>query len=490
MSKEADHPTSGRHAGSLSRESIARVPAHTVPAGELSQRKLAGRLGRLPLPKQIAVLAVWPLLEQTLNFLVTFVDTMRAGHLNAAALSALGIAGYIVWLLGMIQSAAGTGSIAIIARAAGARHASLANAALGQSMLIAVIAGVLFGATLFLLAPFIGEFVEFSGLELEYCIMFLRILSLATPMSFVLFVGCACCRAMGDTATPFWTMVVVNAVNIAANYAFVLGPYPLGGYGVAGIAAATGLAWTVGALSIVNVLFRGRRGMRLYLHRLAVQWAMVQRLLRIGLPSLAEASGIWIAQLAVLKIIGHVGSEGLPNAIALHAVAVRIEGISYLPGFALSAAAATLAGQYLGAGDANRAKSAVLLCWFAGAVIMGSMGLLFLLIPEHLIAIVSNEPSILTNAAILLRICGPSEIFLGTYLILSQAMRGAGSTRMPLILSYFSVFCVRLPAAYILGLVLGYKLVGIWFALCGEVVFRGMIFGIFFLRGRWFKAKL
>jgi putative MATE family efflux protein len=332
--------------------------------------------------------------------------------------------------------------------------------------------------------------VGLTGRGLDHSILFLRILAFATPMSFVLFVGCACYRGAGNTVTPFRVMLAVNVVNIAANYAFVRGPVPLGGHGVAGIAGATDLAWTLGSLILVISLLRGRGGLRLYLHRLAPQWQLIKRVLRIGLPNLAEASGFWIAQFLVLGVVGHIDNAGLPNALAVHTVAVRVDGISYLPGFAMSAAAATLAGQYLGVGDPKRVKQASLICWYFCMAIMGTMGLLFVLVPRLLIGIVTTDPIILHDAPTLLRICGPSEIFMATYLVLSAAMRGAGDTRTPMYLSYFSIFCVRLPAVYIFGIVLGYNLIGIWFALCGEVAFRGVIFALRFWQGGWLKAKV
>jgi Na+-driven multidrug efflux pump len=120
--------------------------------------------------------------------------------------------------------------------------------------------------------------------------------------------------------------------------------------------------------------------------------------------------------------------------------------------------------------------------------VMGLVGLVFLVMPGPLIALVTNDPEILREAPTLLRICGPSEVFMATYLVLSQAMRGAGDTRAPMLLSYFSIFCVRLPAAYLLGVVLGGGLVGIWFALCGEVAFRGILFAGRFWQGGWLRV--
>ena len=213
-------------------------------AGEAPPRQLAGRLAGLSLPRQVAVLAVWPLLEQLLTFLVTFVDTMQAGHLDPDAVAAVGVAGYIIGIVGLIESAAGIGAIAIIARATAAPQRRLVNATLGQSLVLAVFAGAIMAAVLLLLAPSIGAFVGLTGRGLQHTILFLRILALATPMSFMLFVGGACYRGAGNTAMPFRIMLAVNVVNVAGNYTFVRGPLPLGGHGVAGIAWATDLAWS------------------------------------------------------------------------------------------------------------------------------------------------------------------------------------------------------------------------------------------------------
>lgn len=354
-------------------------------AGEAPPRQLAGRLAGLSLPRQVAVLAVWPLLEQLLTFLVSFVDTIQAGHLDPDAVAAVGIAGYIIGVLGLIQSAAGVGAVAIIARATAAPHRRLVNATLGQSLVLAVLAGAIMAAVLLLLAPAISAFVGLSGRGLQHSILFLRIVALAAPLSFMLFVGCACYRGAGNTAMPFRIMVAVNIVNIAGNYTFVRGPLPLGGHGVAGIAWATDLAWSFGAVVMLVSLLRGRNGLRLHLHRLIPHWHVIRRLLRVGLPNLMEASGFWIAQFVVLRIVGNTVYAGLPNAIAVHAVAVRLDGISYLPGLAMSTAAATLAGQYLGVGDPQRVKTATRLCWYICMAIMGSVGLVFLLARNRLL---------------------------------------------------------------------------------------------------------
>lgn len=463
-------------------------PASAPPP---ARRELSGKLAGLSLPRQVFALAIWPLFEQLLSFLVGFVDTMLAGRLSVEATNAIGVAAYIVWAVNLVQMALGVGSTAIVARAVGARNRRLAHRVLGQSLSMAVVAGLGTMAVLYALAPTLAGFVGLQGESLRQAVLFLRLICLATPLSGVLFVGAACLRGSGDVVTPFGVMVAVNLVNVAASSLLVFGPAPLGGHGVAGIATATVLAWALGATLMGVALLRKWGGLRLHWRRLALDRATVARVLRLAMPNFLESSGVWIGQFMVLWIVGRVGVvHHLPAAVAAHTVALRIEAISYLPGAAMGVAAATLAGQYLGLGDPDRAQRAVRLCWFIGMGIMGALGMLFVLIPETLVRIMTDKPELLALSPPLLRICGPIQAFLATHIILSQAMRGAGDTRVPMALAYLSIYAVRLPAAYILGLAMGGQITGIWLALCGELIFRGCVFYARFRHGGWLRARV
>jgi Na+-driven multidrug efflux pump len=167
---------------------------------------------------------------------------------------------------------------------------------------------------------------------------------------------------------------------------------------------------------------------------------------------------------------------------------IRIEAISYLPGWALAIAAATLTGQYLGLGDARRARQATVYCWSLAMLTMGCMGILFMTIPEFLVRLVTDEPYLLELTPRLLRICGPVQIFLGTAMVFDQAMRGAGDTRMATILVATSTLFVRLPAAYLVGLVWAGGVAGVWMGVCGEIVFRAVIAGAYYASGRWSRV--
>ncbi len=458
-------------------------------------RELTGRLAGLSLTWQVLVLSAWPLLEQFMSFLVGTVDLAMAGRLRPEAVAvvatdAMGLAAYLQWLIAMIYSSVGVGSGALIARAIGGRHRRVANAALGQALLIGVGLGLLTGLLIWTASPMI---VTLSGLgtqAAELAVMYLRIISLTTPAAAVLLVGNAALRAAGDTRTPFAVMLVVNIVNIAASITLVFGPAPLGGHGVAGIAAGTAIAWAVGCVLVLFVLIRGYGGIRLRLIRLRPHGDTAWRIVRVGSPNLAESFfGMWLANFIVLRIVAGLDTSE-PGTVGAHMIGIRVESLSFLAGFAFATAAATLAGQYLGLGDPHRARKAVAIAWGFAAAIMGIMGIFFLAIPEVFIHVITDSPRLVDLSTPLLRICGPVQIFFATSMVLAGAMRGAGDTAVTFKLTVFSIFFVRVSAVVVMGPVLGWGLTGVWLALCGELVVRAGIFAARFLHGGWTRVAV
>jgi putative MATE family efflux protein len=454
------------------------APAPAVPAG-LAQG--------VTLPHQVALLAVWPFLEQVLGFLVGFVDTAIAGRISVEATNAVGAASYVLWLMGMMIGAVSIGATALIARAAGAGRWRRGNEILGQALAIALVWGLSLGLFFYAVAPWIAAASGLKGESLELSVLYLRILALAAPCTTVLFIGGACLRGAGDTRTPFTVMVVVNAVNVGLCLALAWPSSPWGGWGLMGIAGASATAWVVGSLCILFELLRGRSRVRLHLRYLRPRLAWIVRLVRVGLPSFFENGAQWLGNFVVIAMVGRLPFAG---AIGAHIVTVRIEAMSYMPGFAMGLAAATLTGQYLGAGDPRTARRAVWWCWAYGAGLMTVLGLLFFLIPDVFVRIVTDKPEFLAASPPLLRIVGPAQTGFACCLVFSMALRGAGDTRTAMLLTFGSTFLVRVPLVWLLAMHLGYGLVGVWIALSFELVFRGLLFLGAFVHGHWARVRV
>ena len=464
-------------------------------------RRLSGRLAGLPLGRQIYVLAIWPFLQQLLNWLVSTVDTVVAGYQPTEdPANAIAVGGYINWFMGLMVMAIGSGGAALIARAVGGGHKRLAHAGLGQTLVMGVSIGAFAGLLVIALADVIGKAAGLESQALAMASVYLRLTAAFVPVASVLFVAVHCLTAAGDTRAPFFVMLIMNAVNLVftvmlAGVSVHVGGelYTVGlGWGVSGIAWGTCIGWTVGALLMVMLITRRGGVLRLHLHRLRPHLHTIKRIWRIAYPALLDRGGHWAGNWIIVMIVGLIGATTAlgDSAQGAHIIAIRIESISFLPALAFAAAAGTLTGQYLGANDPVTARRAARLCWLIGAGIMTVLGLVFIAFPHALVHLYTNKQVFLDNTPALVRLCGFVQFFFGSALVLQGAMRGAGDTRVPAILSNSLTWGLRLPLAFLLGYVLELGLYGIWLALCIELTVRGCVFIARYLRDGWLRVEV
>jgi putative MATE family efflux protein len=457
------------------------------------QRSLGGKLAGLSIRRQLLTLAIWPLLENLLGFAVSATDQILAGRLagemtRVHALDALAVGGYFAWFLMIAQSAVSTGGLALIARATGAGDAALARRALGQAVLLGVALG---GLVTIAARAAIPWFVRAFSLEGETAAMaaeYLGIVSLSAPLTGFLFAANAGLRGSGDTRTPFKVMTLVNLTNIFTSWLFTFGPAPWGGHGVGGLAAGTLLGWAVGAVTLAVVLWRRNEGLALDRGGLRPHRETSARILRVGLPSAVEILGMWSMNVVLLRLVATLPQQG---ALGAHMLTIRAESLSFLPGFAFGAAAATLAGQYLGLGDPARAKAATREAWKAGAALMTLIGLLFILFPRPIIGVFVPDSALHMNlAAPLLMMCGFCQPLLATTLILKTTFRGTGDTRAVMRYSYASMFVFRILLAWTLVRGFGLGLFWIWVCMFADVFVQAIVFWRRFHGEKWLKARV
>jgi putative MATE family efflux protein len=471
------------------------LPAQPEPPSELDEEVLpvparvpAGLRTDLSLPRQVAALAIWPFCEQLLAFLVLFVDTVVAGWmLSTEALSAVSTAVYVLWLMNLVVGSASVGATAMIARSVGAGRWRRANSVLGQAVTFAAAWGASIGLLFYPAAPLIAAISGLQGETLSLCTQYLHIMAIAAPLNTLLGISNACLRGSGNTRRPFLVGGLVNIVNMAACTLLVWPASPIGGHGIRGLAFGSLIAWTVGVTVLLASLALSRKGLHLRTRYLVPRWHVIGRIIRVGLPNLLEGSGMWIGNYLIIMVVGRLPDTA---ALASHLVAVRIEALSYMPGFALAIAAATLTGQYLGAKDPRSARRAAWWCWAYGVGTMTFIGLLFIFFAERFVGIVTDKQVVLDTAPHLLRTAGIVQCGFGTAIVFSAVLRGAGDTLTAMMLTYGSTFLVRLPLVWLLAIHLNLGLRGVWYGLCSELMFRGVLFLFAFLRGRWIHAKV
>ena len=479
----------------------AEARARLRPAGQLG-----GRLGGMSLRRQVLTLAIWPLMEQLMGFLVATVDLVLAARLaegpdRIAIMDALGLAGYVGWLMMILQGAIGTGVMALVARAAGARDQDQASRALGQGLLIGLATGVGAGLVIRVMLGFVISAFSLGDAAAGYAMDYLATLCWMCPLIGVMWAATYALRAIGDTRTPFFAMLIVNVVNIGLSCLFVFGPAPFGGMGVRGLALGTVLAWLVGMLVVLAILWirdgklRGDGdGVELSLRhcRLRPDLAMARRILRVGFPQGLEMSGMWLIHSITLRFVAGLSPDGTLGA---HLMAIRVESMSFLPGLAIGTAAAALTGQYLGAANPEMATRAVRMCWGYAVAFMTTIGIAFLLFSRQLVGLIvpgdgADAILLVGLAAPLVFLCGLFQPALATTMVLKHSLRGAGATRVVMVYAFSSMFFFRGIVVPVAVTFFGVGLTGIWLIMFADVAVQAALFARLHFKGDWLGTEV
>ena len=380
------------------------------------------------------------------------------------ATGAVGTGGYLSWFVTLGFSLIGTGAAALVARSFGGRDLKTAQRALNQAFVLAILLGAGMSGVVYFSAPHLAGFLTQTEIARRLMTLYMRIDCLGFTLYSVVLVCAGAIRAAGDTRTPMRILILVNVINAAISAALVFGVFtqPMG---VAGIAIGTVIARSLGGLLLTVVLLRGLRGLQLRPRLLRPDVATIRRILRVGVPAAGEATVMWVSHIAFVKVVLHTASgESASVNYAAHMIAVRMTAITYLPAAAWMTAAATMVGQYLGAKRPEYSARAAHLAAIQGAALTTAVGAAFFLLAEPIYWMMSRDAAVWRVGAPAFRLTAFIQPFLCMGIIYLGALRGAGDTRWTMLSSVIGGILIRVPVAYLGGVVLGGGLIGAW---CG-----------------------
>lgn len=445
----------------------------------------------------------WPVLgEQALAMAVGFSDTILTGHyLGESHLAAVNLMAYTLWLLYGLFSVVAIGTSALVARYVGARRFTMADRFLHQSLILGLLISVPGAIAAIAFGPDLVALLKLRGESAAAAVRYWNIIVPMTPCIMVIAVGIAALRGAGAMVHGLCIMAIVNIVNIAVSWACCLGWGPLPQLGWDGIALGTTCGYLVGAIGTLTILGSGMIGLRLRWRMFRPEGHLIYRLLRVGIPGALDSFALILCQLWFVSIVNVLGDR----AAAAHGVAIRIESLAFLPGAAFQVAAATMAGQYLGAKQPGKATRSVLVACLLGGLVMGLGGVIFYVgaFPLASLMLGSHHHDVAYLAAPLLRTIAFGIPPLALVMILTGALRGAGDTSWPLVFTLVGFLGVRIPAAYWLALSsvpipwvseplpgLGLGVLGAWYAMVTDLYVRAILTAWRFWQGGWKEVRV
>ena len=439
------------------------------------------------LNRQLFQLA-WPsLVENLLQTMLGFVDLVFVGQLGPDAIAGVGLGNQMMVLLQVLFMGLAVGNTALVARAIGARDKSDAERVAKQSLLLGAIVSI--GVAIIGFA-YSDSIIRVMGATPEVTQIggsFLRIVSTFSIAIGVMLIGGGTLRGSGDTRSPMVITAFINVVNVVLDYLLIFGNFGFPQLGPAGSAVATTVARGVGAALMLYVLFK--RGSILKLP-LRGGWdfdrSAIARILNIGGPAAAEQIVFNLGFLAFSAIAILLGTDDL----AAQQVAFNISNFSILPAFAFGVAATTLVGQSLGARNPDRAQASAWQALKSGMVWMCLMGVGFFVWRAWLVGLYTDDVSVKQLGEMCMIFIALGQPLLAIAVVLGSALRGAGDTRTVLVYTFVGVWIVRVGLGYLLGIVLGLGLFGVWLGWMADFIARAALVYLRFRTGQWKDLRM
>lgn len=441
----------------------------------------------------------WPsVLENLSTMLVIFADTAMVGTLGPLATAAVAVNAAPSWLINGIFVSLGIGGTALVSRYIGAKDESSARHIASQVVMLCAMLALVVTGLVMLIAPFLPVWMGSDPTIHADARDYMRLVALGFIPHFLGLGICAQLRGAGDVKTPMKAGLLSNLLNILLNFFLIYQTRQISlfdlsftvfgaGLGVRGAAIATAVATSASGLFIIRKYLSKKSVIHLPKgFRPQMDMPVIQRVLRLSIPATLERLSINLGQVVFASFVNRIG----PIELAAHHIAITIEALGYMPGYGFSVPATALVGQSLGAKKPQDAKRYGLKATLLGVLVMSIMGLIMFLFAKPLMSFFINDEATRNIGEKLLIICALQQPFSGLSIIVPGALRGAGDTVTPFIISLFSMWGVRILFAYIFSSILGYGIYGIWFAMLLDLAVRGLLMLARFLKGNWMQRRV
>lgn len=422
------------------------------------------------------------ILAQVTSVMMFFIDQAMVGRIGVEAAAACGLVESSTWFFGNLTSAASMGFSVQVAHFIGANDFKKARSVFRHGLICTFVLSVmlaLVGIAISWKLPFwLGGGADIAGDATTYFFVFMCIM----PFFQLSSISGAMLKCSGNMRIPSIMSVLMCLLDVVFNYILIFVFH----LGVLGVALGTAMAIVIGGS--VQAYFAIFRSDILTLKQdrepFTFVWEYLRNALKISAPMAAQSFLMSGAQIISTRIVAPLGNV----AIAANTFAITAESLCYMPGYGIGEAATTLVGQSMGAGRRDLCYSFARMTVFSGMIVMAVMGVVMFVTAPQLMALMTPVQAICDLGADCLRIEAFAEPMFGASIIAYSVCVGAGDTLRPAAINLCSMWLVRLTLAALLAQ--DYGLRGVWIAMAIELVFRGTIFLIHLLRGRWMKGLI
>lgn len=424
----------------------------------------------------------WPIFVETALFMALgFIDVLVLSSYDELAAASVNTANQSVAVVTIVFSVISGASAVLISQLLGAKRRQDASKIAALSMFFNFIFGIVISVLLYFFSKPLLVFIGADGKLLAFSSEYLRIVGGFIFMQALLSSMTVVIRNHGLTKVSMYVTVIMNIVNTVLD--IVLVPH----YGVKGVAIATTFSRIMGVIALSVVLFTKIENIKIFKLLKPMPWAEFASMIKIGVPTALESTLYHLSQLVITSIVLNHLSENELNA---KTYVQSVTMFFYIFAVAIGQASQIITGHLVGADKTEEAYKRGMNAYFKALLITMSISALGVLLRTQLLDIFSDNQDVITFGAHILFINFVLEFGRTTNLVLIACLRGAGDVYFPTGCAIVSNWLISVLGSYVLAVVCGLGIYGLFVALAGDEVFRGILMIWRFRSGKWKTKKV
>ena len=444
-------------------------------------------LPRKPYSTKILRIALPAIAGMSSQMIVSIIETAMIGRLSDSVISlaAMGLGVLATWVLTSFFSSLATGTHILVARRYGERKYAAAGIVLNNSLFVSLTLGLLFGGLGYCFSYEFIRFFSSDELVARAAGEYMKYRSIGLPFFLLAVSYRGFYYGIGHTKVFMYSALVSYFFNILFDYALIFGKcgFPLMGLAGAGLAATIGMV--LGFLFFFCVTFLPiYRKTYKYYNKLGLGLQYIYQIVKISLPVSLQNVLILFGFLIFVAIAGILGT--VPQAVTQ--VVITAMFLSFMPCFGFGIAAQTLVGNALGYDAPHEARVYGFETAKIATIFTLGIGLLFCLLPDAVLHVLTTNTTIIETARPVLRIAGIGQVAYGAGIIFANALQAAGATLYVMYLEVITHWIIFLPIAYVVGL--HYGIIGAWLALPVYIFVYSMTAWLKFRSNSWMSIKV
>ena len=429
--------------------------------------------------KKILLFSLPLLLGNVFQQLYNTVDSVIVGnYIGGDALAAVGTSGPIINLLVGLFMGIATGAGVVIARYFGAQDSEAVHDAVHTTLAATFLGGLFLTVVGVLLSPAVVRLIGVPENIMSDSIDYLRIYFGGIIAMMTYNMGAGILRAVGDSKTPLYFLIISSIINIILDMLFVI----IFDMGVAGVAWATLIAQAVSATLIIITLCRVNTSYRVTLSHIRIKLSYLKEIIRIGLPSGLQNAIISMSNIVVQSYINSFCSA----AIAGYSTYGKVDAFALMPVMSLSMAITTFTSQNIGAREFDRVRKGVktgLLMSCGTAFVLTSLVVVF---ARTLLGIFTDDQQIIEYGLLTMTYQAPFYLVLGLNNTLAGILRGAGKASVPSLIMAANMCGVRILWLSILMPIFN-SIIVVYLAFSVTWTTTGLCLIWYYKRSRWLE---